>query len=277
MPSLSNPIPDNAPLRVAAVALNVVWGDVWANLMAAEEELEKLEAGTDVVVFPELFTTGFIADEAVMADAAEGLDGETMTAVRRWAQKHNALIAGSFLYSPSKGEYLNRGFMVQPDGAVAYYDKHHLFSLSLESRVFTPGEELPPVVAFHGWNVSMVICYDLRFPVWCRNVDHRYDLMLIPANWPQSRGYAWQHLLIARTIENQAPIVGANRSGTDNFGCYDGLEFIFDALGQPPASLHTSGLISYAELNLADVHRYRRHLPVGPDADPFTIHIYGSK
>lgn len=269
----------NHTLRVAALPLDVVWGDVKSNLDAAEKLLQLLPPHTDVAVLPELFTTGFIADTAVMADAAEPLNGPTLQAVRAWSRQYNLMIAGSFLFSPDlltpAPHFFNRGFMVAPDGSECFYDKHHLFCLSLESKVFTPGSTPLPVLSFRGWNLSMVVCYDLRFPCWCRNVNHRYDLLLVPANWPHSRGYAWKHLLIARAIENQAPIVGANRSGTDNFGSYDNLSYIFDAIGQPahPADAAPPPCppIVFADLDLQEVLHLRQFLPVGRDADPFTI------
>ena len=102
----------------------------------------------------------------------------------------------------------------------------------MEHKVFASGDKQPPVVRYRGWNISLIVCYDLRFPVWCRNNRQSYDLMLVPANWPSSRGYAWKHLLIGRAIENQAVYVGANRGGSDDFGDYDGLSFVVNGLGK---------------------------------------------
>lgn len=263
------------PIKIAAVPLDIVWADREANLKKVGEYLEKMETDTDLVVLPELFTTSFTADPAVMADLAEGDDGPTMLQIKQWAAKYGRAIAGSYLHVDKAADgtplYYNRGFIITPEGDDVFYPKRHLFCLSPEAKVFTAGKVLPPVLHYKGWKISIIICYDLRFPVWDRCQCDGYEMMLVPANWPDARGYAWEHLLIGRAIENQAVYVGANRSGSDDFGIYGLTAHIYDAMGMPSGELRDG--IVYATINLSDIHKARRRLPAGHDADRFTISL----
>ena len=128
-----------------------------------------------------------------------------------------------------------------------------------------------PVVRFRGWNIALIVCYDLRFPAWCRNRMGAYDLLLVPANWPQSRAYAWQHLLIARAIENQCCVVGANRAGEDSYGVYDGLTYIFDGRGRPVGLIPDECPFVVADLDRAEQEEFRKKFPAMRDADDFRI------
>ena len=219
---------------MAAIALDTAWADRDENLYVASVLARRLPADTDLIVLPELFTTGFVTDPAVLTGIADsdslhpGLD-----AMRKMAAELNAAVCGSIAWMLDDGKFVNRCLFVEPNGETTHYDKHHLFILGQEPETFKPGTAEPPVVRFRGWNICMVVCYDLRFPEWLRNRGARYDLLVIPANWPQARAYAWEHLLIARAIENQAFVIGANRSGTDDNGRYDGLSHIYDYLGMP--------------------------------------------
>lgn len=266
------PVTPDVTLKVAAVPFDIEWADVDKNLKNATEVLDGIEPDTDIVVFPELFTSGFIVDTQLLQEVAESCAGRTMQWASEMARKHNFAIAGSFL-SLHEGRYLNTGFFVEPSGHCTFYDKHHLFCLSPEAKLYGEGHTEVPVVNFRGWNVAMVICYDLRFPVWCRNKEQRYDIMLVPANWPTARGYAWNHLIIARAIENQTPWVGADRSGTDDYGEYNGLAVIVDAMGKPMAqpSREEPSSPLYATFSKNSLNRYRGKLPVGADADSYSI------
>ena len=269
--SLKNSLPKmpiDYNLTIAALPLDIVPGDVAVNLESVEGAFASLPEGTDVVVLPELFTTGFIADADVMSRLAEPLSGDTLQRIRTLAARYNVAIAGSYL-ARTASKVFNRAFFIEPSGEDAYYDKPHLFSISAEASILSAGNPLPPVIRFRGWNISMVICYDIRFPVWCRNVDQRYDILLVPANWPQARGYAWKHLLIARAIENQAAVVGANRSGSDEFGSYDGETYIYDQQGQPVATQH--GQWVTATISRDALRQYRLRFPVQADADSFSL------
>lgn len=306
------------PLKVAALSLNIAVGNPEENRRRTEEMLRCLPADTDVAVLPELFTTSFMRDAEALLPHAEFRDGPTFRFLAEQARSHNILLMGSYLAKESNSslsakelnsslikesnpsirsahnkelQYFNRGFMVFPDGTHEFYDKHHLFCLSPEARLITHGHKRPPVREFRGWNISMIICYELRFPVWARNVDMKADLVAVPANWPDARGYAWRQLLIARAIENQVVMIGADRSGADDYGTYTHLSLIADELGRqiapplstppegcPPPSIHGEeiptpyGSILTATLSLANLRRLRKFLPTVCDADLFTIH-----
>ena len=261
---------DAKELKIAALSLDIKCGEPEDNIARAKDMIEHLPNDTDIAVLPELFTTAFIADRERMAELAETNDGPAMTVLRRLSADKDCLISGSFA-AKENGNLYNRGFIILPDGSTQFYDKRHLFSVSAEAQVFTGGKAVMPVVEFRGWNISMIICYDLRFPVWSRNIKHRYDMLLVPANWPISRGYAWTHLLIARAIENQAVVVGADRGGRDDFGEYDGLSQIFDGLGMPVGSPSDDRRVIEATVSPEDLKTARRRLPAHFDADDFVI------
>ncbi len=261
----------NPTLRIAAVPLDIAWADPARNLQRMRNAVDDLPAGTDLVVFPELFTTGFINDGALLQTLAEPNSGPTMQAVAALARERNIAIAGSFLARTGQ-HYYNRGFIVEPSGDETFYDKRHLFCISSEAAVYRPGTDAMPIVRFRGWNLSMIVCYDLRFPAWCRNRNNAYDILLVPANWARARSYAWEHLLIARAIENQAIVVGANRSGNDDYGNYDGLTYIYDVNGMPAGRPAAPGSkIVVADVSHDSIATARRRLPVCQDADCFNI------
>lgn len=261
-------------LRIAAIPIDIAWGDSAANLAALGAAMQRLPAGTDIAVVPELFTTGFVHDPALAAQLAQPNSGSTVAALHHFASTTGVAIAGSIM-AVTTGRYYNRGFFIEPSGDETFYDKRHLFCVSAESEVFTPGSETIPVVRFRGWNIAMIVCYDLRFPAWCRNRDTAYDVLLVPANWATAREYAWTHLLIARAIENQAVVVGANRSGHDDYGDYDGTTQIYDATGHPCGkaadTVYRGAVI--ADLSADELARARRRLPVAADADDFLLKI----
>lgn len=250
--------------------MDIIWGDRDENITTLTRALDKMPVDVDIVVVPELFTTGFIHDPDGIARLSETSSGVTMQRVHELSRKYNVAISGSYLCRIAD-KYYNRAFFIEPSGDEVYYDKRHLFSISPEATVYSPGDNRSPIVRFRGWNIAMIVCYDLRFPVWCRNVGTLYDMMLVPANWPQARGYAWKHLLIARAIENQAYYVGADRSGTDDYGDYDGLTTIVDALGMPVGEADQASGLVIATASKHDLHQMRRRLPFIVDADDYNI------
>lgn len=245
-------------LKIHTISLDIAEADKESNLRALEAALATLPQGTDLVILPELFTTGFIADREQASALAETSQGSTMQAIEQLAETHNCAICGSFLARSGPWLY-NRAFFVEPSRECTFYDKRHLFSLSSEPQVMHRGESLPPVIRYRGWNIAIAVCYDLRFPVWLRNTGLKYDLLVIVANWPAKRQYQWTHLLIARAIENQAYVVGANRSGSDAYGTYSDLTFAFDYTGQLIAPTST--------LSMAQLEKYRENFPFYKDAD----------
>ncbi len=265
----------NTTIKIAAYPLDIAWCDCEANLRSVEMALSTLHPDTDILVLPELFTTGFVQDPALIENLAKQSD-ESFEQIRNWCKQFNLAISGSVLVKDCDG-IKNRGFFIEPSGEEMFYDKRHLFCLSPESKIFSGGHQIPPVVRFRGWNISLIVCYDLRFPVWCRNRSNRYDILIIPANWPVSRAYAWKHLLIARAIENQCLVVGANRSGCDDYGVYDNLSYIFDAYGRSisleGSNIKESSDVLYAQYSRDELLKVRKRLPVVHDADEFAINM----
>ncbi|MDE6333150.1 MAG: nitrilase family protein [Muribaculaceae bacterium] len=260
-------------LSIALLSLDVAWADPVANIKALERYMAKIGPQADIVALPELFTTAFIQDKRLLMELAETNSGPTITIVKQLARKYDCAISGSFsACDDRRTKVYNRAFFIEPDGRETYYDKRHLFTLSSESEIYTAGDTRVPVVSFRGWNVAMLVCYDIRFPVWTRNVDHRYDIMLVAANWPNARGYAWKHLIIARAIENQAIYVGADRSGSDDYGNYDGLAQIYDANGYPVGEELRDMPVIMAALSKEDLLKARKRLPVIDSFDAFDLH-----
>ncbi len=257
-------------LRIAVLPLASVPGDIETNLAAVDEALKLLPPGTDVVVLPELFSTGYIDDAEKARSLAQRNTGDTIDRIKEWAARTGAAFAGSYL-AVTHPKLYNRGFFIEPSGEETFYDKAHLFSLSREAAIFAPGTTLPQRVRFRGWNIAVYVCYDLRFPVWCRNSGGDYDLLVFTANWPRARAYAWEHLLIARAIENQSYVVGANRGGTDAYGEYDGLSYIFDSRGMAVGVQPAGSPFVVADLNGEQLQRYRNSFPVLADADSFSL------
>lgn len=198
--------------HVAIVQNEIKWNDVCNNLLSTELLLKSV-ISSDLILLPEMFATGFVVGEQPLADVS----AEVLPWVQRMSKRHDSALAGSVAVHDAAGWH-NRLYFVTPDGAMQYYDKRHLFLGSSEAQHFQRGGELP-VFHFRGWKICPQICYDLRFPVWCRNVRHngefKYDLLLYVANWPASRAMAWNTLLRARAIENQCFVAACNCIGTD--------------------------------------------------------------
>ncbi|MDE6207518.1 MAG: nitrilase family protein [Muribaculaceae bacterium] len=263
-------IPYSDRLRVALLPLDIKWAEKETNLAAVARAFEHLPESTDIVVLPELFSTGYADDIDAMQALAERNTQSTIDFIKNLANKYTVAIAGSFLASTPPKIY-NRGFFIEPSGEETYYDKRHLFSVSAESHILAPGDRRMPSVRFRGWNISMIVCYDLRFPVWCRARRNEYDLLLVPANWPQARGYAFEHLLIARAIENQCYVAGANRGGQDTYGLYDGLTQIYDYRGMPIGNSDGNSPFVTADLSRHNIDDFRTKFPVADDADDFNL------
>lgn len=256
-------------LKIATLQLNIAWADVNANLTAAEGLLDSLPDGYDLAVLPEMFTTGFITERELALRCADTGNGRTLQIMRQWAKKYNLAIVGSIIVA--EGEQLkNRAYFVEPSGEVTFYDKRHLFEISGENLIYSPGKKQIPVVRYRGWNITFAVCFDLRFPAWLRNDRGAYDLLLIVANWPDTRNYAWKHLLIARAIENQAYVVGANRSGVDNYGLYSLTSMTVDPKGMP-IHQNYSEFIQTSELNKEMLEAFRGKFPIYLLNDSFNV------
>lgn len=265
----------NSPLKIAILSLDIAWANRQANLTAVETAAASLRDDTDVLCLPELFSTSFIADPDIMHREAETDNDNAITTLKRIAKKYRIAIAGSFLgRNDSATEYYNRGFFIEPTGETTFINKRHLFHVSPEAELLTEGKTPYAVVRYRGWNIALGVCYDLRFPVWCRNTmlhdRYAYDVFLLPANWPQARAVALEALAKARAIENQAYFIVANRSGVDEYGEYDGLSFAEDYIGTRIVTAQ-SGEIIYATADREGLEKLRQYMPAGLDSDNFKI------
>ena len=249
--------------RVAIVQRDIRWLDTEHNLQALEQMLEGVEA--DVVVLSEMFPTGFATDPRKVAD--RGSVVEWMVAL---ARKMDSAIVGSVAVDVGE-EYRNRMYFVKPTGEVEHYDKHHLFSVGGESKYFTAGTERK-VVEWRGVRYLLNICYDLRFPVWCRT-EGDYDVLLFSALWPAPRREVWRTLLRARAIENQAYVVGVNRIGEEPGLKYAGDSAVIDYYGRSVADLEAKEGVEVVELDIEGLGAFRSKFNVSADADKFEIKI----
>jgi len=252
-------------LKVTLLQQPLVWMDGPANLRHFDRQLEQIH-GRDVIVLPEMFTTGFAMEAAVQSLPEE----DVIAWMHEKAQQTNALVAGSAALQTERGP-VNRFLLVEPEGSVHRYDKRHLFRMADEHHHYEAGNERV-VFEWRGWRILPLVCYDLRFPVWSRNRND-YDLVLYVANWPAPRSLHWQALLTARAIENQAYVLGCNRVGTDGNGHhYRGDSRVIDPQGEiiATAEPHQATLI-HAELSLTALTDYREKFPAWQDADAFTL------
>ena len=259
-------------LRIALIEDNVAWADKHANLEQLSRNLQNVSDGTDIVVLPELFTTGFMVDDNAR-ELAERNTGDTMRYLRDLSRYYNVAFAGSFLASTASQLY-NRAFFIEPNDDEIFYDKRHLFTMSGEQYVYNRGVTDAPIFRFRGMNIKLIVCYDLRFPVFCRNVNNSYDVLLVVANWPKVRLNAWKTLLQARAIENECYVCGVNRCGTDPKGLEYALggSWIIDYKGKVIGQRGTSPIIE-ADLSPADLARFREKFPAWRDADNFSMKI----
>lgn len=259
-------------LKVCLFPMPIKWRDKESNLHTLSSMLEKVHPETDLVVLPEMFSTGFLtgASKEEIREYAERNTGETVDFLKRLATKHCISIAGSFI-ADSGGSLYNRAFFIEPSEDEVFADKRHLFTMANEHKIFSPGSERLQV-RFRGWNIAMIVCYDIRFPVWCRNVGNSYDLLLAVANWPMARVDAWNQLLKARAIENEAYVCGVNCKGTDDSGfVYDGSSMIVDFKGKDISVEDNKNGLLYASLSLEKLNSFRQKFPAWNDADKFKL------
>lgn len=255
-------------LRVSLVQCDIAWENIDKNLFEKEKTIKELAGKTDFVIFPEMFTTGFTMNSHSLY---ENNDGKTITRIKKWANEYQVAISGSFI-AEENNRYYNRAFFAKPDGEVFFYDKRHLFRMGNENKFFTSGET-PATIHYNGWNISLAICYDLRFPVWLRNQNNNYDLLVVVANWPDSRISAWKTLLSARAIENGAYVCGVNRIGDDATTLhYPGESMICNMKGESLAfgECDRECIVS-AELSLQKLQNFRNKFPMWKDSDSFKI------
>ena len=258
-------------LRISSVQAGIFWEDKDRNIEQYGNLLKRLSGESDLAVLPEMFSTGFSMQASHLAETNEGA---TIQAVHSWAKEYNLAVCGSFLAKDDSERLYNRGFFIDPVGNRRFYDKRHLFRPGLEQQHFTAGNR-KVIVPYQGWNIRIIICYDLRFPVWVRNRKNEYDVLICSANWPAARANVWQTLLIARALENQCYVCGVNRIGTDgHFIEHQGDSVLIDFKGN-----RMSETVLDEESVVTDILRkdrlddFRERFPVWMDADDFELII----
>ncbi len=267
-------------LKITIIQSNLHWENKEENKIMFSQKIDSITDKTDLIVLPEMFTTGFSMKPKQFA---ESMDGYTVEWMKEQAKKKNCIITGSFI-CVEDGNYFNRLLWVNPDGSYSIYDKRHLFRMANEDSHYTAGQK-KIVVELNGWKICPLVCYDLRFPVWSRNtlirynaaykddIQYEYDVLIYVANWPEVRSYPWKTLLLARAIENQCYVVGLNRVGNDGNTIYhSGDSAIVNAKGmiisrtKPHDESVETVLLNYDEL-----HSFRKSFPAMLDADTFEI------
>jgi predicted amidohydrolase len=250
-------------LIVTYIQTELVWENVQANLEMLDNKIKAIENPTDLIVLPEMFSTGFSMNPAGLA---ETMLGSAVTWMKEKAAEKAAVITGSLMIEEG-GHYFNRLIWAQPNGRMRTYDKKHLFRMTGEEKVYQAGTH-QLTVELKGWRIRPFICYDLRFPVWMRNSENPYDLAIVVANWPASREVQWQTLLRARAIENQSYVIGVNRVGVDgNEIDYNGYSCVIDYQGNVHFQEVNRAHTQTASLSLTTLQSYRKTFPVWMDRD----------
>lgn len=263
-------------MRVALLQYPIAWADKETNLRYAEERIAALAGKADVAVLPEMFATGFCTDHP---ELAEPMDGDIIRRLQAAADHSGVAIVSSFICSPdsliasSPHRLTNRGFMVVPHGEVQLQDKRHLYAHGGEDLFFQPAQHRH-IFEYKGVKILLLVCYDLRFPVWARNRSgHDYDLILVVANWPEVRIQYWDALIAARATENQAYIAAVNCTGEDGMGMhYNGHSVAYDTRLQPIVSFADDEEgTKIAEFDIDKLHHFREVLPLWKDVDNFAL------
>ena len=260
------------PLKITLIQSILAWENKSQNLEMFGDKISKLKDATDLIVLPEMFSTGFTMNASAMA---EPMDGATVDWMRQTAAKKKCVITGSLIIS-EKEKFYNRLIWMKPDGSYFHYDKRHLFAYGSEDQYYTPGNERF-IASVNGWKINLMVCYDLRFPVWARQQFHQadgfeYDVLIYVANWPERRNHAWKTLLQARAIENQCYVIGVNRVGVDgNNLSYSGDSMVADSLGKVLYQKENEEAVFTITLEKQHLNEIREKLPFWREADPFLL------
>ena len=279
-------------LTVTTIQTNIEWEDKKANLQKLEEKINAIQSRTEIVILPEMFSTGF---SMRAKELAEPMEGDSVQWMKQVSAKNKIILTGSLIIEEN-GHYYNRLIWMLPNGEFGYYDKRHLFGLGAEDEHYTAGNKRL-IASVKGWKINLQVCYDLRFPVWARNrVAHsdekhhgehiqnhaaltasaavpEYDVLVYVANWPEKRSHAWKTLLCARAIENQCYVIGVNRVGKDGNGLsYSGDSLVIDPLGQVLYHLADNEDVNTVVLEKEKLDEIRTKLPFWKDGDSFHFH-----
>ncbi len=257
---------------VSAIQSRLFWEDKAANLGMFMNKINAI-SGSHIIVLPEMFSTGFSMKPG---ELAETMDGPTIQWMKNTAAEKRVILTGSLIIEES-GKYYNRMIWMLPDGTMGHYDKRHLFAYAGEDKQYEPGKRRC-IASVNGWKINLVICYDLRFPVWLRQSatehgDPEYDVLIVVANWPAKRTQAWKTLLQARAIENQCYVVGVNRVGDDGHGiAHSGDSMIIGPMGEVLQHETDTEIVLTEKLDKELLYETREKLPFLRDRDRFTIY-----
>lgn len=264
-------------LIITTIQSNLAWEDKAANLRMLEQKITGIEEKTEIVVLPEMFSTGFsMRPEAL----AETMEGETIDWMKRVSRENGIVLTGSVMIEAG-GNYFNRLIWMLPNGQYGHYDKRHLFAFGEEDKHYSPGNKRL-IASVKGWKINLLVCYDLRFPVWARQSplssgreeggEAEYDVLIYVANWPERRSHAWKTLLCARAIENQCYVIGVNRVGNDGNNVYhSGNSLVIDPLGQVLYHMAEEEDVNTITLQKELLEEVRTKFPFWKDADSFNI------
>jgi omega-amidase len=259
-------------LTITGIQSTLHWEDKKANLQMFEEKILSISQPTEVVVLPEMFSTGFSMQPKKLA---ETMEGETLEWMKQIAAKKKVILTGSVIIEDG-GNFYNRLVWVLPNGQIGFYDKRHLFAYADEDQHYAPGEKRL-IASAKGWKINLMVCYDLRFPVWSRQSPEverglEYDVLIYVANWPERRVHAWTTLLRARAIENQSYVIGVNRTGDDgNKIHYTGESMAIDPVGEILYHKKDEEDAFTVTLDKSHLEKMREKFPFWKDADIFKI------
>ncbi len=253
-------------LKITLIQSYLFWEDIQKNLQQFTVKISSLNQRTDLIVLPEMFNTGFSMNTDKLA---ETMEGTTIQWMKKTAASTGSVLTGSLMIKENNS-FFNRLVWVRPDGEISHYDKKHLFGMAGEHAHFSAGHQKLQV-ELNGWKICPMICYDLRFPVWCRNQEDA-DLYIFVANWPEKRSAHWRALLTARAIENQVYVLGVNRVGDDaNMVYHSGDSMIVHPMGNIIFQKVDEEDMYTATLSLDEIEKTRRSLPFSADRDKFTL------
>ena len=273
-------------LTITTIQTNLTWENKVANLQLLEKKINELEEKTEIVILPEMFSTGFSMQPQLFA---ETMEGETVQWMKEVSAKNKIILTGSIIIEEDS-QYFNRLIWMLPNGQFGYYDKRHLFAFAEENKYYTPGNKRL-IASVKGWKINLQICYDLRFPVWARNrvlendgppteiaetapnkLVPEYDILVYVANWPERRSHAWKTLLCARAIENQCYVIGVNRVGRDGNNInHSGNSLVIDPLGEVLYHMAEEEDIFTITLHKEQLDDTRSKFPFWKDADDFNL------
>ena len=256
-------------LRITIIQTELHWKNPSANRQMFDNYFDSIIEPSDIIVLPEMFTTGFTMNAAANS---ETMGSETIVWMKSWSKKKNCVVTGSLIIKED-GKYFNRLIWMKPDGNSEAYDKRHLFRLSGEEKIFSHGNK-KIITTVKGWKICPLVCYDLRFPVWSRRTaEENYDVLIYVANWPERRISAWKQLLLARAIENQSYVVGVNRIGKDGSGVeHPGESVVINYRGEKISGTESNQKsVETISLSYSELEDFRRHHPFELDADGFEL------